>query len=135
MPLGIRRPLQITRETLTSENDSPLTKEDFEGEIGYSKVYDETTQLLITSLLTPLCKLGAILTDVIALAYPSEKPGVLRGMMSDKAILDAIVRSSECKEKLKAFYDEFVMLFPMPAGLGDTHPSLVLFINLVYIYY
>ncbi|KAH8811351.1 fungal-specific transcription factor domain-containing protein [Xylogone sp. PMI_703] len=135
MPLGLRRPLQITKDSFKCATYKPLDKEDFEDEIGYSKVYDEKTQLVLLSLLTPLCKLAGILTDVIMLAYPVDKPAISHEALDEEAFIGVEIRISECKRSLLAFYNEFVLLFPTPVGIGDTHPSLVLYINLLYIYY
>lgn len=133
LPLGVRRPLYITNEHFDFNNNRPLTIDDLEGERDNSRVYDSKTKHSLAELLVTLCELAVILTDIIMIVYPvSETPLTT---MTEMALSQLRVRIERCKSDLAHWYDCVSVRFPTPAGLGDAHESLILFTNLMYIYY
>ncbi|OBT71727.1 hypothetical protein VF21_09353 [Pseudogymnoascus sp. 05NY08] len=71
LPLGVRRPLQITHSHLDSAGQE-LTEEDLEEDIGESEVYNTETQQLLAKIFLAQCKLAIELTDVITMVYPAD---------------------------------------------------------------
>ncbi len=133
LPLGVRRPLFITTEHFDFVSHSPLTDEDLEDEIDRSKVYDSATKRSLAEVLAVLCQLAVVLTHIIMVVYPvSEAPLTT---MNEMALLRMRPRIEQCKSDLTEWLDGASVRFPMPAGIGDTTKVVVLFTNLMYIYY
>ncbi|KAH6665007.1 cutinase transcription factor 1 beta [Halenospora varia] len=133
LPLGVRRPLYITTEHFDFVNNSPLTVGDLEDEIDHSKVYDPATKRSLVEVLAVLCQLAVVLTDIIMVVYPvSETPLTT---MNEMALLRMRSRIEQCKSDLAEWLSGASLRFPTPAGLGDTSKVVVLFTNLMYIYY
>jgi len=122
--------LHITPADFDFES-SPLCKEDFVSEIERSKVYSATTKLSLVEIFLALCALAVSLTEVIMVVYPSNKLGSL-----DEVNANRVSGSIEsCKYNLYLWFEKTTPEFPTPAGLGDTHESVILYTNLMYVYY
>lgn len=132
LPLGVRRPLFITDDHFDFSN-SPLTVNDLEHEINYSKVYDPDTKRSLAELLEVLCNLAVTLTDIIMILYPIN--GNPFAPLNELSLSRLRVRIERRKSDLAQWFDNASVQFPTPAGLGDTHESVILYTNLVYIYY
>jgi hypothetical protein len=133
LPLGVRRPLYITTEHFDFINNRPLSSEDLEREMDKSEVYDHATKVSLAGVLTVLCRLAVVLTDIIMIAYPvSEAPFTAT---TGVALLRMHSRMEKCKSDLAQWFDRASVRFPIPAGLGNSNDALVLFTNLMYIYY
>jgi hypothetical protein len=133
LPLGVRRPLHISCADFNF-SAAPLTKEDFENEIQKSKVYDAATKSSLVELFLTLCNLAVALTDILMVVYPlSESPE--SNLPDDMGVELALHRVSTCKALLNSWFETASLTFPTPAGLGDTHESVILYTNLMYMYY
>jgi hypothetical protein len=125
--------LYITTDHFDFINNSPLTVGDFNDEIDHSKVYDPATKRSLAEVLAVLCQLAVTLTDIIMVVYPvSEAPVTTMDKMALSRMRSRIER---CKSDLAQWFDGASVHFPTPAGLGNTSKALVLFTNLMYIYY
>lgn len=127
LPLGVRRPLHIS-STDFDFTAAPMVREDFYSEVTKSKVYDAASKRLLTDLFITLCHLAVVLTDVIMVIYPFSE-------YSDTGIEASLGRIATCKSGLNSWFERATLLFPTPAGLSDTHESITLYTNLMYMYY
>jgi hypothetical protein len=134
LPLGVRRPLQITGEEFDFNEATPLSAEDFENEIECSKVYDSSSKQSLVQLLLTLCDLAVCITDVIMVVYPLSGPPDLT-LSSDQKADQCLCRIESCISDLNGWFEKATISFPTPAGIGDIHSSLILYTNLMYIYY
>lgn len=132
LSLGVRRPLQITSEEFNFNEVALLSEEDFEKEIGHSKVYDASSKRSLVHLLLALCDLAVSLTDVIMTVYPSSGPP---NSMSDQKAEQCLRRVEISMSCLNNWFEKATTNFPTPAGIGDVHLSLILYTNLMYMYY
>jgi hypothetical protein len=131
--LGVRRPLQIMSADFGS-HQPPLSIEDLESEVGRSKVYDAPTKLSLIQLTVALCELAAILTEVIMLAYPLHG-SVDSTLSTEKKVIQSLDRLVPSRSALVGWFKKASMSFPTTAGIGDMHESVLLYANLMYIYY
>ncbi|KAH6668929.1 fungal-specific transcription factor domain-containing protein [Halenospora varia] len=133
LPLGVRRPLHIN-ETDFDFDVAPLTKEDFESEIGRSKVYSSCTKSSLVELFLALCSLAVSLTEVIMTIYPLN--GSFDSRLLDEQNTDQTFdRIRSCQSNLSLWFEKATTEFPTPAGIGDAHESIILYTNLMYMYY
>jgi len=133
LPLGVRRPLNISESDFDFEA-APLTREDFQSEIVRSKVYSVSAKTSLTDLFLTLCSLAVSLTGVIMTAYP------LNGSLNSRSLDEnktehTTDRIEACKFTMGRWFEKATTEFPTPAGIGDVHESIVLYTNLMYIYY
>jgi hypothetical protein len=125
--------LYITNDHFDFKTNQPLTAEDLASEIDNSKVYDSDTKRSLAELLAVLCELAIILTDIIMVVYPvCETPF---STTADMVLSQVRVGIDRCRFDLDKWYDGTSVQFPTPAGLGDSSASVILFTNLMYIYY
>ena len=133
LPLGMRRQLHITSLDVAHANYLPTEKE-FWREIDGSRVYAPQTKRTLVRLFITLCELTVPLTDVIKIVYPT-------GRLSD--IHSPVMHDAEkgreslqsCEAGLEAWFERTTIQFPTPAGIITREGSLVLYTNLLYIYY
>ncbi len=131
LPLGVRRPLQITHNHLNSAGQE-LTEEDLEEEIGKSEVYDTETQHLLVKLLLAQCKLAVELTDVITMVYPADGANLVT-MACEDDFNRVSIETKGYEMKLTDWYNAIDQW--IPTVLGKSHASITLFASLLYIYY
>ncbi|OCK78340.1 hypothetical protein K432DRAFT_269057, partial [Lepidopterella palustris CBS 459.81] len=129
LPLGLRRPLQITHNYLTG---GCLDYNDLEDDIGKSEVYDKDTQILLAKTVVALCQLAIATTGVITLLYPSDvyQPAIAA---CEENFNRTPPESDGYKSKLIQWYetvDSWVSRIP-----HEAHPSVTLYTSLMYIYY
>jgi hypothetical protein len=130
--LGLRRAVHIT---FTPHDFSPLTASDFDAEVSRSRVYDASTKRRLLELLISQCEMAVELTGVLMRVYP------LNGFMEDYSKskdhdqFEAEIEA--CRNGLGRWYEKAVQKFPLPAGIGEkgVHDSVVLYTNLLYIYF
>lgn len=122
LALGLRVPLQIPPDCL-EEDVEMMTFHDMQSDIEHSKVYSCDTRRLLVGLFIGQCELAVKLTSIIMLAYPTNE----HKRDGDPAAV------RKAKSGLAIWYESAVRRFPTPAGLEDTHPSIVLYTNLLYI--
>ncbi|KAG6978729.1 Cutinase transcription factor 1 beta [Fusarium oxysporum f. sp. conglutinans] len=133
LPLGMRRQLHITSLDVAHGSYLP-TEKDFSREIDGSRVYAPQTKRTLVRLFITLCELTVPLTDVIKIVYPT-------GRLTD--IHSPVVHDAQqgreslqsCEAGLEAWFERATIQFPTPAGIITREESLVLYTNLLYIYY
>ncbi|KAF5725015.1 cutinase transcription factor 1 beta [Fusarium mundagurra] len=133
LPLGMRRQLHITSLDVAHTNYLP-TEKGFWREIDGSRVYAPQTKRTLVRLFITLCELTVPLTDVIKIVYPT-------GRLTD--IHSPVVHDAQkgreslqsCEAGLEAWFERATIQFPTPAGILTREGSLVLYTNLLYIYY
>ncbi|KAJ0423365.1 fungal-specific transcription factor domain-containing protein [Aspergillus carlsbadensis] len=133
LPLGVRRRLHISLDEFDMAN-MVLTESDFEDEIHNSHVYDPETKLSLVQLFLALCGLALPLTNIITTIYPSSKPVDVHLLGPTKA-RQTLDRIQTCKHGLQTWFERTMMQFPTPASIMSTSKSLILYTNLMYLYY
>ncbi|KAI8713374.1 Fungal-trans domain-containing protein [Fusarium sp. LHS14.1] len=130
LTLGLRKPLQITPSSFNVQLDL-LTQDDLIDEAHHSFVYDPKTKRHLTDILTFQCRLGILLTEVLALTYGPSSFDPTYSLDHFEATLSqmrtARARLARWKEDAEAAFYVFL-------GDGHTHRSLTLFSSLIYIY-
>ncbi|KAF4339003.1 cutinase transcription factor 1 beta [Fusarium beomiforme] len=132
LPLGVRRQLQITSIDL---NHGHLTEQDFEQEIQESQVYSTQNKRNLIQLFTSLCELAIPFTSVIQTVYGTGQSGIdtISPIIQNQQKISESIRL--CEISLDAWFDKAAIQFPTPAGIISSEKSLVLYTNLMYIYY
>jgi hypothetical protein len=127
--LGLRRPLQID---CLYTSDKGLNDDDFDQDMGNSKVYDAGTQRLLAKILVAQTRLAVEMTDAITILYPPD--GSLHIPLTCQETLDRVsLESDRCNAKLTAWFEDvhsWVSGFPK-----GCHASVSLYSSLMYIYY
>lgn len=130
MPLGLRRPVQIPE----FESRCPmLTERDFDDELGRSKVHDISTQTSIFHMVCTLCSLADVLTPALIMMFGAEKPQD-RSIESPEELAKALKEIEAILRRLHTWQEDAKERFPSPIGLGDTHNTVTVFANLMFIY-
>ncbi|KAI1489775.1 fungal-specific transcription factor domain-containing protein [Biscogniauxia mediterranea] len=142
LPLGMRRSLQITRDHFDMDTNPGLGYTDLADEVERSKVYNPETKRCLIEIFVQIGELCSILTDVLTLVFPlDDVPGWGRQFGPEAA---AKVR--ECKMALRRWHKGASLRFPMfgggsvprkATGTGKhfQHDSVILYTNLMYMYY
>jgi len=133
LPLGLRRPLNITLAHFHFGLE-PLTEDDMEDEIGRSKVYDANTQRLLARILVAQCGLAAQLTDIIMTLYPVNGCGPKRFTGREDTV-EAQKKLDLYNQKLNHWFNTFHSWVDTRTSSSETHPSVILYANLLFIYY
>lgn len=133
LPLGVRRPIYITDAHFDFSKNTPLNAKDLEGEISHSKVYDPQTKRSLAGLVESLCELAVALTGIITVLYPVNEVPI--ASLSGAEISRPHVLIRQGRSDLTRWYEKVSVKFPTPAGLGDTHESVILYTDLMYLYY
>lgn len=128
MALGLRRPLHI-RPTDFDFTQPRFTESDFQDEIRDSMVYNPATKQLLAQLAVSLCELAIALNDVLALLYPMIGRPKLEDSLQSRKELET------SRATLDRWYEKTVAKFYIPTYLHGAHKSLVLFTDMLYIYY
>ncbi|KAI1342803.1 fungal-specific transcription factor domain-containing protein [Xylariaceae sp. FL0016] len=142
LPLGMRRSIQITRSHFDLDANAGLGYIDLADEVNRSKVYNAETKRCLIEIFVQLGELCSVLTDLLTLVFPlDDAPGWGRRNGSED---DAKVK--ECKIALRRWYKGASLRFPMFGGgsvarksTGNgkqyQHDSVILYTNLMYMYY
>ncbi|PNH44324.1 hypothetical protein VD0004_g3339 [Verticillium dahliae] len=143
MGLGIRRPLHITRAHFDFDKNSILGYADLSDEIERSRVYNPGTKRCLAEILEQLVELCVVLTDILILVFPiDDSPGWGRELKTEEQD-----KLREYKIDLRRWYKSATLRFPMfgggsvarmNAGGGGKefqHDSVILYTNLMYMYY
>ncbi|KAK6194045.1 hypothetical protein LQW54_011847 [Pestalotiopsis sp. IQ-011] len=142
LPLGLRRSLKITRSHFDFDVHSGLGYTDLADEIERSRVYSPGTKRCLIEIFVQLVELCTILTDLITLVFPlDDSPGWgKQGVPGDDD------KVKESKSALRRWYKGATLRFPMfggdavprtkvVGGKDCQHDSVILFTNLMYMYY
>ncbi|KAK2017174.1 fungal-specific transcription factor domain-containing protein [Colletotrichum eremochloae] len=139
--LGLRRSLQITRSHFNFDSNEALGFSDLADEFERSRVYNPDTKRCLAEILEQLVELCIVLTDTLILVFPlDDRPGWGREMRSEE---QDKVRG--CKIALRRWYKGATLRFPMfgggsvarvkSSGNDFQHDSVILYTNLMYMYY
>jgi hypothetical protein len=126
------------------ETGNPIANlnDDREQEVHRSKVYDADTKRCLTEIIVQIVELCSVLTDLIMLVFPlDDSPGWGKNLGAEE-----MVKVRECKHALRRWYKsaslrmpmfggETVPRMPAQAGQKRQHDSVILFTNLMYMYY
>ncbi|KAI1502947.1 fungal-specific transcription factor domain-containing protein [Biscogniauxia marginata] len=142
LPLGMRRSLQITREHFDLDSNAGLGYMDLADEVERSKVYNPDTKRCLIEIFVKIGELCSILTDVITLVFPlDDVPGWGRHIGPEGA-----EKVRDCKIALRRWHKGASLRFPLfgggsvprkVSGIGKhfQHDSVILYTNLMYMYY
>ncbi|KAL2755720.1 hypothetical protein ACRALDRAFT_1082152 [Sodiomyces alcalophilus JCM 7366] len=148
MGLGMRRPLHLTRAHFDPDaapNCPALGVPDLADEISRSRVYPPATKRSLAEVLEQLVELCVVLTDVLVLVFPlDDSPGWGREMRAEER-----ARVRDGKIALRRWYKDVTLRFPMGGGRDASrnaggrggrgsefqHDSVILYTNLMYMYY
>ncbi|KAI5922043.1 fungal-specific transcription factor domain-containing protein [Camillea tinctor] len=142
LPLGMRRSLQITRDHFDMDANPGLGYTDLADEVERSKVYNPETKRCLIEIFVQIGELCSILTDVLTLVFPlDDVPGWGRQFGPEAA-----AKVIECKMALRRWHKGASLRFPMfgggsvprkATGTGKhfQHDSVILYTNLMYMYY
>ncbi|KAK1987549.1 fungal-specific transcription factor domain-containing protein [Colletotrichum cereale] len=139
--LGLRRSLQITRSHFSFDSNEALGFSDLADELERSRVYNPGTKRCLAEILKQLVELCVVLTDILILVFPlDDRPGWGREMRAEE---QEKVRG--CKLALRRWYKGATLRFPMFGGGSVArvkspgnefqHDSVILYTNLMYMYY
>ncbi|KAI1425756.1 hypothetical protein F5Y12DRAFT_344888 [Xylaria sp. FL1777] len=136
--LGMRRSIQISRAHFDVDLNSGLGCSDLADDVGLSKVYNSETKRRLNEIFVQLGELCSVLTDLLTLVFPlDDVPGWGRhnGVGGAEKV-------RECKVALRRWYKTATLRFPMSGGAsasskttGDKHDSIILYTNLMYMFY
>ncbi|KAI8630122.1 hypothetical protein F5Y19DRAFT_54054 [Xylariaceae sp. FL1651] len=143
LPLGMRRSIQVSRAHFDLDSNSGLGYIDLADEVERSKVYNAETKRCLIEIFVQIGELCSVLTDILTLVFPlDDTPGWGRHNGSGGA-----GRVRECKIALRRWYKGATLRFPMFGG-GSVprksatenskqfqHDSVILYTNLMYMYY
>lgn len=138
--LLMRRPIQITKAHFDFDSNPVLGFSDLGDEFERSRVYNPGTKRSLAEILAQTIELYVVLTDILMLVFPlDDTPGWGRVPNADDT------RVSECKQALRRWYKAASARLPMfggsPAprvvagGKAFQHDSVILYTNLMYMYY
>ncbi|KAH8682212.1 hypothetical protein BX600DRAFT_492282 [Xylariales sp. PMI_506] len=142
LPLGLRRSLKITRSHFDFDANPGLGYTDLADEIDRSKVYNSGTKRCLIEIFVQVVELCAVLTDIIMLVFPlDDSPGW--GKQLDPQGAEKV---RGCKHALRRWYKGATLRFPMfggdavprttiTGGKEFQHDSVILYTNLMYMYY
>ncbi|KAM5346048.1 hypothetical protein ACJ41O_009053 [Fusarium nematophilum] len=136
--LGMRRGILITPDHFDVGYHSHLGYYDLVGECDRSLVHDTDTKIRLAEILELLVELCIILTDVLQLAFPIEDR-----LRPDGPHVEALGRIRSCRFRscrlaLHRWHDQATVRLPdfgSPPESLKRHDSVVLFSNLVAMYY
>jgi hypothetical protein len=131
--LGMRRGIQITAALFDVTRSVQLGYSDLAGEIHRSRVHNAVTKIKLAEILEFLVELCIILTDILELAYPIAD--CVNNARDEHKILRRL-RSSQMS--LRKWHEKAGKHLPRPVTSFEKsveHDSVILYGNLVYMYY
>ena len=141
--LLMRRPIQITEGHFDFHANPVLGFSDLVDEFERSKVYNPDTKRGLAEILAQIIELYVILTDIIMLVFPlDDTPGWGRQMLPEDS-----GKVHDCKSALRRWHKTATLRFPVFGGnlpsrgkahehrKGFSHDSIILYTNLMYMYY
>ncbi|KPM44101.1 hypothetical protein AK830_g2484 [Neonectria ditissima] len=131
--LGMRRGIQITSAHFDVGQNNHLSRYDLDGELHRSLVHNLDTKIRLAEFLELLVELCVILTDILELAFPIEN-----SLKSDGAQHKAQGRARNSQKALDRWHKKATARLPnfgTPSEMAKKHDSVVLYGNLVSMYY
>ncbi|KAJ9131606.1 C6 zinc finger domain containing protein [Pleurostoma richardsiae] len=129
MALGLRRSLHI-RSTEFDFSQTGLTESDFQDEIRGSMVYNPATKQVLAQLAVSFCELAVALNDSLTFLYPV---GGTNARSGDPRQTERYLEA--CSAGLHHWYEKTVAKFHIPTQMVGIHDALILFTDMLYIYY
>jgi hypothetical protein len=123
--LGLRRPMQINPSSFEHPSEV-LTEDDFSDEVHASLVHDAETKIQFCHLMTSLCHLSIIMTDVLNIVHNPEHSN------SPDQRLDA---AAEAKGRLIEWHKNDNEAIVNEEDLDESNFSIVIFSNMTLMYY
>ncbi|KAK8072040.1 hypothetical protein PG996_005388 [Apiospora saccharicola] len=142
LPIGMRRSLKITRSHFDFSSSPTFGYRDMADEVERSQVYDSATKKCLVEIFVQIVDLCTMLTDLIMMVFPlDDSPG-----WGKKIGPDETLKVRECKQALRRWYTLTIQKFPMFGGCGSPrtavtrgkghhHDSVILYTNMMYMYY
>ncbi|KAG5655184.1 hypothetical protein KAF25_001957 [Fusarium avenaceum] len=138
-PLCTRFRPQLTPESLALDTYVPLGLNDFQTEIHRSRVFAPAIKRRHIDLFSKLLELILILTDILAIAFPYES----KVDITPESALGSDAQVQKSRRSLAAWYESATINFPLFDGQDrdrrfdtrDPSNSVILYTNLMYIYY
>lgn len=131
--LGMRRGIHITTAQFDPRGNSPLGYFDLLGELHQSMVYGFETKASLAEIMASLVELCIILTDILGLAFPIEEALKRRNSSAETLLL--IQKAQKALNRWHNETNERLPNFDAPSREHKDHDSVVLFTNLVNMYY
>ncbi|EXJ79934.1 hypothetical protein A1O3_08219 [Capronia epimyces CBS 606.96] len=141
--LGVRRPLMLSAHDFDFSLPC-LEPEDFDNDLGRSRVVDAVTQHALLTIIVAKCKLALALTDLLMLVLPRKAPFAPQCEAEARRCL---ARMDQCGALLDSWYQDsgrdLNQLKATAKGRESQsqtqpqtrHPSLTLHVNVTFIYY
>ncbi|RKK82613.1 hypothetical protein BFJ71_g15201 [Fusarium oxysporum] len=140
MSLLMRLPIRITKDQF--DFDDLLTSEDLEDELHRSMVYDPTTKLRLAEILSLSIDLYKTLTDILLFIIPGKSMQCSLPQNEHRAR----DRVQDCKTSLEAWHVSTTSKLQSTqtnhdprkdtnSHQSDGHASIILYTNLMYMYY
>ncbi|KAH7256021.1 hypothetical protein BKA59DRAFT_67350 [Fusarium tricinctum] len=138
-PLCTRFRPQLTPESLALDTYVPLGFNDFQTEIHRSRVFAPAIKRRHIEVFSKFLELILVLTDVLAIAFPYES----KVEISPESAMGSDAQVQKCRRSLAAWYKSATIDFPLFDGhdrdrrsdTRDPSNSVILYTNLMYIYY
>ncbi|KAI1964520.1 hypothetical protein LOZ56_006189 [Ophidiomyces ophidiicola] len=133
LPLGLRRPLQVSPLTYDLTLDY-MSVEDLQEEIYCSEVYSVETKRHLAGVLNIQCQLVMAITDVLTAVYGangSKKEQIMTENEFQAKMTDIL----KLKRNLSLWEQDAKMAFATFSGSDEVHESVVLYSELTYMYY
>ncbi|KAJ2893455.1 uncharacterized protein MKZ38_008663 [Zalerion maritima] len=138
LSLGLRRSIQITKTTFDVEKHYSKGCLHLQDEVHRSRLYSPATKQALAGVLVRTVRLCVIMTDVILLAFPPDREVASDGGWSGRPAhaLD-YKKMRECRASLYAWFEETngIVYIPSDRNKIALHESVLLYTNLMYIYY
>lgn len=131
--LGMRRSIQITTAQFDFVHSPPLGYHDLFAEFRRSTVHDFDTKSRLAEILELFVQLCIILTDILELAFP-----IKDGSKGGEHGQEALSRTRASHVALQKWYKSTSMRLPSfgrSSGGDQDHDSIILYTNLLYMYY
>lgn len=126
--LGMHRPIQITPSDFDLHQQG-LTIDDLKDEVFYSEVYRPETKSALCQVLSSLCQFAATVTKLLTILYPARRGAVMKTEGHDRVL----AKLEEAKSSLLQW--ELDWMTHVNDADCYVHSSLVLYTNLVALYY
>ncbi|ENI00588.1 hypothetical protein COCC4DRAFT_205615 [Bipolaris maydis ATCC 48331] len=127
MALVLRQQLHIKPADFDLSLPGP-GQNDFADEIRFSMVYDKTTKVNLVHVFGVLCELAVVLNDVLKVLHSGTL--LRRGEVQPS---HKEMRQWSCE--LDIWYERALDRFSVLTSVPEAHKSLILFRNMIYIYY
>lgn len=131
LSLGLRKALQIPQ---VPPESNILTEADFEFELGRSMVHDRPTQEKLVALLSVACKFFINVTPALRLLYSTEDIDH-RLNMTSRSLPQTAQDIRKSIDTLDLWHYHYQRQHPFPIGQDNSHDTICVFGNMLYIYH